>query len=711
MFYIMLCFFMGITVKACDIPVENGTDVVTEDEKMEAGETETSEEPGSGAEAPAWTDGEPVNGAETPVQTWEESGSGAETPVPASEEPGSGAETPVPASEEPEIGAETPAWAEEDTEQVEEPGSGAEAFVQTVGEEEHAEASDFQAKAEWSGQGWIVKGFFRDFTPDIILVQPMCSVDGKKYWDCGQTWDLQGLSSEDEDSQEKLQNQRCLYDSEEPFKSYLANDLDRFFMKLRIEREDGTVCETQAAVIERKEMSPGQAEIEVSARFAPCMLVREGRPPNIKYYGRYQITVRAEASTEELTALLPETLPVEVQVQRGADYIGSDIVNCSVKWKPFRLESLKPGESVTVPDAAEEIVVPEGTVLHTQTGTYRLAEPVGMNQFGIMTDEVSLVFNVVAKDGQPEGMLCEAHHGLEMVFSLKPTGAEAIRAYFFREGDTEWSEIGNLSLLPMVDAQPATANSGYAVVLGKEQEPYRSYLMAQETGEEPVPFLVGLKIEGGVYDGRQLVLAWPGTYELPLQLPKMGGTGGNEGNAGSDDRGDSSESGQRPGLSEDKSGKLLSEEPKKERDQQPSELLNEKQNQQLTGLPKEWQDNQSVGKPEERPTGEKTGSSEEESGEQAISYGMPGATGDLMEEPVVVQAKTDSRNRAESVAGDGREPLADSIIYASDAAQSRNARNSASVLSVAVMAILLGAGGVIFRNEAAVIIRKAWRKK
>ena len=124
MFYIMLCFFMGITVKACDIPVENGTDVVTEDEKVEAGETETSEEPGSGAEAPAWTDGEPVNGAETPVQTGEESGSGAETPVPASEEPGSGAETPVPASEEPEIGAETPAWAEEDTEQVEEPGSG-----------------------------------------------------------------------------------------------------------------------------------------------------------------------------------------------------------------------------------------------------------------------------------------------------------------------------------------------------------------------------------------------------------------------------------------------------------------------------------------------------------------------------------------------------------------------------------------------------------
>lgn len=571
------------------------------------------------------------------------------------------------------------------------------------------EAPMFEACLEYSPQGWFVKGVFRDFASDTSLVQPIYSLDGETYRDCGQEWDLRFLGSENEDELEKLQNQRCLYDSEDPLKSYLAKDLNRFYIKLRIVREGGITCETQAAVIDRGELQPMPKEFSLAARFASGMSVREGRPPNIQYYGRYQITVNEDAAGEEISAFLPDTLPVEIQLQKGPDYIGNDIVDCPVTWKPLHLTQLTAGESVTVLDAAEELEIPASTILNTQTGIYQLNEPMGINQW--ITDEVRLVLNVVAKDGQPAGVLAAENHGLEMAFNLKPTGAVSIRAYTFMKDGAEWMELPGLSLTDAVNAQPSAANSGYATILEKEQEPYQSYWKAQEAGEEPTPFFIGLKIEGGVYDGRQLVLAWPGTYELPLQLPKMGGTGGNEGNAGSDDRGDSSESGQRPGLSEDKSGKLLSEEPKKERDQQPSELLNEKQNQQLTGLPKEWQDNQSVGKPEERPTGEKTGSSEEESGEQAISYGMPGATGDLMEEPVVVQAKTDSRNRAESVAGDGREPLADSIIYASDAAQSRNARNSASVLSVAVMAILLVAGGVIFRNEAAVIIRKAWRKK
>lgn len=57
-----------------------------------------------------------------------------------------------------------------------------------------------------------------------------------------------------------------------------------------------------------------------------------------------------------------------------------------------------------------------------------------------------------------------------------------------------------------------------------------------------------MKIEGGVYDGRQLVLAWPDTYRLPPALPKIGGTGGNESNAGSDNNADSTEEGQRPHL-------------------------------------------------------------------------------------------------------------------------------------------------------------------
>lgn len=409
----------------------------------------------------------------------------------------------------------------------------------------------FLANVEWSQQGWIVKGVFQDLTPDIVLIQPMCSTDGENYRDCGQAWDLNGSSSGDEAVLEKLRSQRCLFDSEEPFKSYLAKERDRFFIKLRVVREGGMTVETQAAAIERKEQQTEPEEVIVTARFAPCMFVREGRPPKMQCYGRYQITVREDACAEEIAALLPETLPVEVQFQRGDDYIGNDIVDCPVRWKALELLQLAAGESVTLPDAAEEIVVPAGTVLHTQTGVYQTNDPVALDQDKIMTDEVRLVLNVVAKDGQPEGMLAAQNHGLEVAFRLKPTGVEEIRTYYLREGDTAWTEIAGLSLISMVDAQPSTANSGYAVVLDKEKEPYLSYRRAEEAGEEPAPIYVGLKFEGGVYDGRQLVLAWPDTYELPLDLPEVGGSGGNEGNAGSDDKDDSTESGQRPGLSEE----------------------------------------------------------------------------------------------------------------------------------------------------------------
>lgn len=416
----------------------------------------------------------------------------------------------------------------------------------------------FQACLEYSPQGWIVKGSLKNIADDTILIQPMCSEDGETYRECGQEWSLQWLCSEDESELAKLHNQRCLYGTEEPLKSYLAKDLDRFYIKLRVVREGGIAYETQTAIIDRGERQPVPAGVNVAAIFAPCVFVREGRPPKIQYYGRYQITVSEDATEEEISAFLPDTLPVSIQLQKGLEYIGDDTIDCPVKWKPMKLPQLTAGESVIVQDAAEEIVIPAGSILNTQTGIFQLNESMGMRQYGV-TDEVRLVLNVVAKDGQPAGALSAENYGLEMVFQLKPTGASSIRAYTIAEGGTEWTELSGLSLLDAVNAQPSTANSGYRLVLGKEQEPYRSYQKAKEAGEEPTPFFVGIKIEGGVYDGRQLVLAWPDTYELPLHLPEMGGSGGNEGNAGSDDKDDSTDEGQRPGLPHDPKDELTPE--------------------------------------------------------------------------------------------------------------------------------------------------------
>lgn len=242
---------------------------------------------------------------------------------------------------------------------------------------------------------------------------------------------------------------------------------------------------------------------------------------------------------------MPDTLPVEVQFQKGNDIpsFTKGVVNCPVTWKPISLPKLAAGETVTLADAAEEIMVPEGAPVTTPTGIFRLNEPLGLN-----TDEIRLVLNVIAEDENPAGALAAENTGLEIVFHLKPTGATAIQAYTLSQGETEWTKIPGLSLLNAINAQPSTASSGYSPVLGRDQEPYRSYQKEIESGGTPDPFYIGLTIEGGVYGGKQLILAWPDTYDLPLSLPKLGGSGGNEANAGSDNKHDSTPEGQRPDL-------------------------------------------------------------------------------------------------------------------------------------------------------------------
>lgn len=407
------------------------------------------------------------------------------------------------------------------------------------------EAPAFYAKIEYSFQGYIVKGSFTEFTPDTTLVQPLYSLDGENYQVCGENWDLDQLGTEDEDIQKKLQNQICLYSNFEPLKSYLAEELDLFYLKLRITRENGITYETQPAVIDRGAPQPIPEGLSPGAQFSPAMSILETRP--FSYYGKYQLTISENATAEEILTYLPDTLPVKVDFETGINHFTDGIVNCPVKWKPLSLPQLTAGESVTIADAAEAIVVPEGTLVTTPTGIYQLDEPLSMNQYA-PGDEVRLVLNVISEGEQPTGVLSEENTGLEMSFSLKPTGATAIRAYICSEEDSEWTEIPNLSLLKAVNAQPSTKNSDYTLVLHKTQEPYRSYLETQAAGDTSAPFFVGLKIEGGVYDGKQLILPWPDTYELPVKLPDMGGSGGNHNNAGTDNKGDSTESGQRPNL-------------------------------------------------------------------------------------------------------------------------------------------------------------------
>lgn len=405
------------------------------------------------------------------------------------------------------------------------------------------ELPDFHACIEYTHQGYIVKGTFTEFPTGISHIEPLYSLDGKTWKSCGNDWNLQWLG--DKEALTKLQNQTCLYSNNEPLKSYLQGKSDRFFLKLRLTMEYGLSGETRTVTIDRGAPQSLPEDLNAVAKFAPSLFVCQRRP--FTCYGKYQITVKEDSTPNEINALLPDTLPIEVQLQKGIDHVTEGIVNCPVKWKPLTLPRLTAGESVTIADAAEEIVIPAGTMLHTPLGIFRLDKSIRINQYGL-TDEVRLVLNVVAEDDSPSGVLTAENTGLELAFKWKASGAAAIHAYTYSEGDTKWTELAGCPLLESVNAQPSTANSGYTPILSNGQEPYRSYLAAKNAGNTPTPFLIALKIEGGVYDGKELILAWPDTYELPPDLPEIGGSGGNECNAGSGRTDVSTEEGQRPSL-------------------------------------------------------------------------------------------------------------------------------------------------------------------
>lgn len=411
------------------------------------------------------------------------------------------------------------------------------------------DAPAFHARIEYR-MGYTVIGTFTDFTPDIVRIETLCSLDGENWQIGAGDWNLFNLGTDDEDKLKELENQPCLFPFEEPLKSYIAGEIDCFYLKLRITRESGLSSETEPAVISRGDLQPVPDGTQCRALFASAVAASEP-DPNAPYrhrkYARYQLTIVADATAEEIAALLPDTLPVEVQLDRGPDFIAIGIVDCPVTWKTLSLPKLSAGESITIPNAAEEITVPGGTQLPTPLGTFVLEEALSLD-LPPSTGEVRLVLNVSTESRAPAGVLKEDTDGLKAALRQTPTGASSIQAYVLTEAETEWTELSGLSLLEEMNAQPSTENSGYALVLRKDQEPYRSYLEAVKAGTAPTPFFIGLKFHGGIYDGRQLILAWPDIYDELPELPEIRGAQGNEDNAGAVSQDDSTESGQRPNL-------------------------------------------------------------------------------------------------------------------------------------------------------------------
>lgn len=424
------------------------------------------------------------------------------------------------------------------------------------------EAPPFQARIHREGSGdYTVIGTFTDFTPDIIQIDTLYSLDGKNWQTAiGGDWNLSDLGTDDANDLYGLQNQRCLLGYYEPLKSYKAGETDHFYVKLLITKNSGLSYETQSVLLERGDVQPIPEGITAEAQFSPDIRIIERNP--LRIGAEYQLTVPADAAVEDISALLPDTLPVNVDLVCGSVIYAEGVVDCPVTWKSLSLPPLSAGETITVSDAAEEIQVPKDTLLHTPLGIFQLQEPVSLYIPPYYTGEVRLVLNISPEDRTPTGALRTGSDGLEIALNQKPTGASSIQAYVLTEGESAWTELPGLSLLEEMNKPSSAANGSYALVLRNDQEPYQSYLAAVNEGAELTPFFIGLKINGGVYDGKQLILPWPDTYEELPDLPEVGGSGGNEGNAGADNKDDSTEGGQRPNLPQT---------PDDEQNEQPSE--------------------------------------------------------------------------------------------------------------------------------------------
>ncbi len=428
---------------------------------------------------------------------------------------------------------------------------------------------DFTAIIDPTEQGYLLKGKFTDFLPNTVRVRPLYSLDGENYQVICQEepydWQLDKLGAENESELSRLHNQICAASSVEPLKSYLDGEINMFYTKLQITLEDGVSYYTKTFEIARGTPRPLPDNAQVYALFPSSMRVIDRSVRPFYTYGKYQIVVREDAKIEEIYSVLPKTVPVEIQIAlegtSSAPITG--VVQAGVVWKALPDLHLTAGETFTITDAAEDLLIFAGTQVHTPLGVYVLANDLRFDQI-FAHDEIRLIVNVIGKDEKPEvslsGSLVEDASSnqlpLSLSFSLKPSGATAIEAYSYAEGDTSWTKLCNLLTIRAVDANQSQQLYGYVDILQPADTPYQAYLQGKSSG-----FLIALTIKGGVYDGKAVILSWPGEYNPPAKIPEIGGSGGNENNAGNGGDGSGGNGGQRPDLPDDEKPPVTSQPP------------------------------------------------------------------------------------------------------------------------------------------------------
>ena len=415
----------------------------------------------------------------------------------------------------------------------------------------------FTAVIEQMLDGYSLTGVFTDFTPDIKTVQPVYALDGEHYqsvaYQNGESFYLDLTKKIDSAYAGSLTRQSCARALMEPLKSYMDGVLDEFHIKLRIDTWSGVTYYTEPARISRGNSMDQPADSKALASWASYMSAKDDRfSPN---YGKVQVTAREGMTAAQLLTLLPDTLPIEIQLtKKGSVFpIDTGVFPYSVEWTlPSELVLSASDEPLVIKGAIVPPVISAGQEVAMVNGIYRLTAGAEFDE-RYCTTEVRLFVNVLPQDQKANIALFQTNfgfvtnpHPLALAFHQKPSGATAIRYFYYREGMEDWEEVGELLSQTPVDAKPGHPASENYLLFMPDETPYRDWVAGEISG-----FQVGVEIEGGVFDGEKHVLSWPEAYDIPPGMPDFNGSGGNENNVGGGGTGggdSSGNGGQRPGL-------------------------------------------------------------------------------------------------------------------------------------------------------------------
>ncbi|MEG2173940.1 MAG: hypothetical protein RR135_00455 [Oscillospiraceae bacterium] len=390
----------------------------------------------------------------------------------------------------------------------------------------------FTAELRKSAIEYGVYGRLSETSDDIAEIVPCYSLDGNSYME--EKYNKWIVDASDPD----LNQQQCFWQTDIPLKKFLAKEIDKFYIKMKISYHNGQVRWTEPGCISRSlEIQPVPDDFLIEAWYDTPIRMIQFKP--LKIWGAYHFTVSDTSTTKELAALLPQQIPVELQFTQN----GQHLINKSVPYMAMWPTDISLDNEV-VEVIATEITPPEEVNVSIGTDNYQMQN---LEKIPFQGMELKAIFHRIPV-GTPSSLKIRAtEDGISATLPLKPTGATKIVPEYSTDGGEKWITLSNvLPNCPVESTLPK--QECYTVpILESDAAPMKEYLNQTIAG-----FSVRLRIEGGALVGLTQTETWPAAYDYvpPRDDTNEDGGTGNNGNIGAG-TGGSTDAGQRPGLSQE----------------------------------------------------------------------------------------------------------------------------------------------------------------